>query len=71
MEDEIIDIHARDRIDAHEEVCAERYEGIDHRLSEIEKITMLISNRLWGLVMGVAGSVIALLVTVIMFLVDK
>jgi cell division protein FtsL len=47
---------AYDRLSAHEEICAERYEGIDRRLTRIEKALIwamcAIVTSLWGIVIA-------------------
>jgi hypothetical protein len=47
------------RIEANERVMAERWEGLEFRLRQIEAMLERLERRLWLAVMGVVGAVLA------------
>lgn len=51
---------------AHEELCAERYEGIRKILSELKDDSKDHRKLLWGLLLSVAGGAVITLLAVIL-----
>ncbi|WGH78353.1 GTA head formation protein, RCAP_rcc01685 family [Jannaschia ovalis] len=56
------------RIEANERVFAERWDGLEFRLRQIEGMLERLERRLWLAVMGVVGAVLAQAVRILLSL---
>jgi hypothetical protein len=54
------------KIEAHEDLCAERYRAINETLGELREAAGKQSALLWGIVLSVAGSALLFLVGIVL-----
>ena len=60
-----------DRLDAHEDQCAERYAYIISTLEKIQDSASALKSKLFQVSMWVAGGVFATLIAIIFFLIES